>query len=631
LLAEAFWLMESYFVRTLGMHRVYNSAFMVLLRDEENAKYRSLMKNTLEFDPEILKRYVNFMNNPDERTAVDQFGKGDKYFGVCTLMATLPGLPMFGHGQVEGFTEKYGMEYQRAYWEEAPDEWLIARHEREIFPLLHRRYLFAEVNDFLLYDFFMADGNVNEDVFAYSNRFGDERVLVVYHNRYADISGWIRLSAAYSVKTGQGDERVLKQKNMGEGLALRAESDYFCIFRDQITGLEYIRNSKELFEQGMYVELGAYKCHVFLDIREVQDNAWHQHGELAAYLGGRGVPSIDEALKELFLQPILQPFKQLVNGETFRRLYDARITKPEQVLDAALLDEIEHRTVVLLKGIKTFAEAEGDEVAVAQDIRRTVEAVLQLPVLRQRFGGDGADAASALPPEADDTQAKPTIAGKDRSEISTSSQPQPESDGDAAVEPAADPFDTAVAKIQGGLADELPIWSRVFGWAFVHALGKLADAADYDEQSRSWIDEWLLGRMIARALQEVGLDETAAARAVVIIKRLTSYQHWYVGEATTSTHETLEALLRDSEMQQLLGINRYQGVLWFNQQSFERLLWWLLLLASVLTSADPARAPGEVAETIAACHNTVHRLRIAAKESSYQVEKLLELSQAPIA
>ncbi|HTC85308.1 MAG TPA: alpha-amylase family glycosyl hydrolase, partial [Candidatus Acidoferrum sp.] len=31
LLAEAFWLMEGYFVRTLGMHRVYNSAFMNLL------------------------------------------------------------------------------------------------------------------------------------------------------------------------------------------------------------------------------------------------------------------------------------------------------------------------------------------------------------------------------------------------------------------------------------------------------------------------------------------------------------------------------------------------------------------------------------------------------------------------
>src|SRR5262249_17061548 len=94
LLAEAFWPIDGYFVRTLGLHRVYNSAFMNMLRDEENAKYRTLIKNTLEFDPQILKRYVSFMNNPDERTAVDQFGKGDKYFGICTLLSTLPGLPM---------------------------------------------------------------------------------------------------------------------------------------------------------------------------------------------------------------------------------------------------------------------------------------------------------------------------------------------------------------------------------------------------------------------------------------------------------------------------------------------------------------------------------------------------------
>src|SRR5204862_3084147 len=98
LLAEAFWMMEGYFVRTLGMHRVYNSAFMVLTRDEDNAKYRHVMKNTLEFDPEVIRRFVNFMNNPDERTAVDQYGSGDKYFGVCTLLVTMPGLPMIGHG-----------------------------------------------------------------------------------------------------------------------------------------------------------------------------------------------------------------------------------------------------------------------------------------------------------------------------------------------------------------------------------------------------------------------------------------------------------------------------------------------------------------------------------------------------
>ena len=152
LLAEAFWLLEGYFVRTLGMHRVYNSAFMHMLRDEDGAGYRKVIKETIEFDPEILKRYVNFMSNPDEKPALQQFGKGDKYFGVATVLATLPGLPMLGHGQVQGFGEQYGMEFRRAMLDEKPDPWLVERHEREIFPLLHRRAWFAEASDFLLYD-----------------------------------------------------------------------------------------------------------------------------------------------------------------------------------------------------------------------------------------------------------------------------------------------------------------------------------------------------------------------------------------------------------------------------------------------------------------------------------------------
>ena len=37
----------------------------------------------------VLQPY-NDVNNPDEKTAVEQFGTGDKYFGVATLMATMP-------------------------------------------------------------------------------------------------------------------------------------------------------------------------------------------------------------------------------------------------------------------------------------------------------------------------------------------------------------------------------------------------------------------------------------------------------------------------------------------------------------------------------------------------------------
>jgi len=209
---------------------------MNMLRDEDNAKYRQVIRNTLEFDPEVLKRYVNFMNNPDERTAVDQFGKGDKYFGVCILMATMPGLPMFGHGQIEGLTEKYGMEFRKPMWDEQPDLGLMQHHERVIFPLLHKRYLFADVRDFLLYDFFTPEGHVDENVFAYSNRAGDERGLIVYNNAFGSTRGWIRQSAAYAVKTGEMGEKTLAQRTLAEGLDVHHDSEFFVLFRDRVTG-----------------------------------------------------------------------------------------------------------------------------------------------------------------------------------------------------------------------------------------------------------------------------------------------------------------------------------------------------------------------------------------------------------
>ncbi|HMX19693.1 MAG TPA: alpha-amylase family glycosyl hydrolase [Anaerolineales bacterium] len=291
LLAEAFWLMEGYFVRTLGMHRVYNSAFMHMLRDEDNAKYRLAIKNTLEFDPQILKRYVNFMNNPDEKTAVEQFGSGDKYFGICTVLSTLPGLPMFGHGQVEGFAEKYGMEYRRAKLDETPDEGLLRGHEWRIFPLLHRRHLFADVEKFLLFDFYTSSGNVNEDVFAYSNRHNDERGLIVYHNRFANTSGWIKTSAAYIDKSSG---RTLR-KNLAEGLSLPRAG--YVIFKDCSSQLEYIRSCKDIWEKGMYIELGAYQCHAFVDFRFVGDVEWKT---ICDQLNGAGVPSMQDKWKEMF-------------------------------------------------------------------------------------------------------------------------------------------------------------------------------------------------------------------------------------------------------------------------------------------------------------------------------------------
>jgi glycosidase len=584
LLAEAFWLMEGYFVRTLGMHRVYNSAFMNMLRDEDNAEYRSVIKNTLEFDPEILKRYVNFMNNPDERTAVDQFGKGDKYFGICTMMATMPGLPMFGHGQIEGFTEKYGMEYRRAYWDERPDGYLVERHEREVFPLLRKRYLFAEVEGFLLYDLFTPQGHVNEDVFAYSNLAGSERALVVYHNKYAEAQGWVRTSAAYAVKAGDGS-KTLVQKSLGEGLGLQNRENGFAVFRDHITGLEYIRSNRELHENGLYVELEAYKCQVFLDFREVEGP---QYAQLAAQLSGRGVPSIDEAFSELVLEPILGPFRELVNADSFRRVMKEgqRISEPaNQRISGALVDEIEQKTTRLFHAAAQLANSQQPVSSLQYPVSGLAgELYLKLDFLLQ---------ISTLP--------------------------------DRFPMPRSRKYKWGIDYLTAGLAGDPIGWAALLAWLFTHALGKVVSERGYERTSRAWIDEWLMGRVIADTLKGLEADEGTAWHQVLLIKLLISHQHWFTLETskTKRARDILRSWLGDDDVRRFLQVNRHNDVLWFNKEAFEQLLWGMFAVAVITIGADPDRPADEVSKEIVASYDVVRSLQRVLEPSEYQVEKLL--------
>ncbi len=346
LLAEAFWMMEGYFVRTLGMHRVYNSAFMNMLKNEDNAKYRKSIYNIIEFNPEILKRFVNFMSNPDEDTAIAQFGKDDKYFGVCLVMSTMPGLPMFAHGQIEGFTERYGMEFPKARWEESEDHYLVQRHQREIFPLLKKRIIFSEVQNFLLFDFQTEEGYVNENVFAYTNENRNERSLIVYNNKFENTRGNIHWA---NTVIKENDEPVWIRKNLGDALHLNNSSDHYLIFRNQISGLEYIRNCAEIYNSGLFQELGAFKYAAYLDFREVKDDADRKYAELSRYLQGGGVPDINISFKKLAYRDIHEAFRMTVGPDILKQLQTLLI-KPAEL--KKFLPELEYRLNIFINVLK---------------------------------------------------------------------------------------------------------------------------------------------------------------------------------------------------------------------------------------------------------------------------------------
>jgi glycosidase len=570
LLAEAFWLLEGYFVRTLGMHRVYNSAFMHMLRDEDGAGYRKVIKETIEFDPEILKRYVNFMSNPDEKTALEQFGKGDKYFGVATVLATLPGLPMLGHGQIQGFGEKYGMEFRRATLDERPDPWLIERHEREIFPLLHRRAWFAEASDFLLYDLVTASGTVDESVIAYSNGSGRERSLVIHHTRFASTSGRIRDSASFALKAPDGSKQQVR-RSLAEGLGLPNEPGAFAIFRDARTGLEFIRSCRELWEQGLAVSLDAYGTNVYWEFREVWDGVAGQWARLASRLDGAGVASLEEVLRGLQLEPVHAPFRAIFADGLTVSVMDGVATK------AQLLD-LERRFAAFLRAIAAATGVDGDPAPIAAEFRdRAERAFVGMAVSEEDadFAAVAAALAAGVPLDPDDIELAPEGRhGLDRRDR-----------------------------------------AALLAWMALSHTGALAKRADVAATSLAWYDELRLPSALVGGLHDTGFGEgeawavTDQVRVLLALPRPSAMR----GSASVATARLLDAWLALEMTRVAIGVNTWEGVEYIDRDRFRELLAWAVRLDTI---DGVAARPRVSSARIAA------RLAEAAESAGYRIDRL---------
>ncbi|HEY1902555.1 MAG TPA: alpha-amylase family glycosyl hydrolase [Terracidiphilus sp.] len=644
LLAEAFWLMEGYFVRTLGMHRVYNSAFMVMLRDEDNAKYRAVLKNTLEFDPDIMKRYVNFMSNPDERTAVDQFGTGDKCFGVAAMMATLPGLPMFGHGQVEGFTEKYGMEYYRPRYDETPNQWLVDRHDREIAPLLKRRWLFAESTNFLLYDFFQDSGIVDEHVFAYSNRSGIERALVVYNNRYGSTHGTIDFSAAYADKAAGG----LRQQRLREGLGLSGDREAILVFRDSLTGLEYLRRSSQLSDHGLRLDLHAYQCHVFLDWRELRATARQPWDRLCDQLNGSGVASLDDALVNLELRPVHDALRLLLDSGIVRLLADLA-EHPRSISENAD-KKIEKRVAQqLAEERKEFFELAWHR---CEAFLRVAQGVYVSRTAQDGQGHDGQHEAGQLAnPALLSPVFRKRLQAAMRIPIIEAAFAHPWTAAARRVLPSPSPQFTATA-----------MWGPLLGWCVLELLGESIDAENPERKSLDLFDRLRLREPLGQAFGALGFDGEEGWRVAARIK-VVLLSEAGIGkdkaEATETEAETPEqpsamagetskaelkpptaqdepgvrpdeaadggesvalapALWLDPDVRWLTGVHEAEGHAYLVRERYEELLWWLLMPKLLRLAGEPVLDRAAIGRM----GRMVDEALASAEEAGYRIDVL---------
>jgi len=423
---------------------------------------------------------------------------------------------------------------------------------------MRQRHLFSGSEHFALFDFMTEEGWVDENVFAYTNRSGDQRAIVLYNNAYNTTRGWIKLST--SINYGSAENKHLVRKNLSEALALNSEQGVYYIFRDHPSGLEYLRSGRQLTEEGLFAELHAYQFHVFLDFREVRDTdgSW---AHLAECLDGKSVPSIDEAHRELLLDPILRPFRDTFNSELLKTMSTDH--KAAQLTLQSTLP-------TFLKAVSHYVHSEVDTTAISDAIMAEV---------------------SCIP-------MKDHLDELDLPDVET----------------------TKLAALVDKWSD---LWPVALASIIVRHLGQIEsgkDIVDSDKLAINRLDNWMLGKAISAALTELNDDHHAAEGDASLVAVMAG--HWQLFDEAAGENrigEVLRAAFADEKVSGYLMINRYDGVDWINKERLERMI-SALLLASTISGLAGLTGSG-----IADYLQVAARIRQSAEKAGYQLQGTIRL------
>ncbi len=229
-IAEAYWDRE-WDLQQLGFDYTYDKRLYDRLI-EGNVQN---IKNHLKAEENFQKKSLRFIENHDEKRALEIFGK-EKSEAAAVIISTIPGMRFYFDGQCTGKKIKLPVQLNREPYE-IPDEELHGFYEN----------LLGIVKEFEQDDYYWKmietfpawEGNYSNDNFLVWQIKSAKKNFVVCVN--------------YSGYTSQC--RIFPQTN---------PATKNIIFNDLLNKEQYTRATEDFVENGLYVELKAYNSHVFL-------------------------------------------------------------------------------------------------------------------------------------------------------------------------------------------------------------------------------------------------------------------------------------------------------------------------------------------------------------------------------
>jgi hypothetical protein len=365
------------------------------------------------------------------------------------------------------------------------------------------------------------------------------------------------------------------------------------------------------------VELHAYQTHVFLDWRDLHEDASHPWGQLCDSLAGRGVPSLEDALKTLLLQPVHAALRTVMDPALAEALANARPLLARDGVEPSL-ETARNRAGLLLAEVERYLAGAGSPARPAlacwgeggapessnaaqrslagELFGERLEAALKLDMIHKTAGKLWPPAASGMP--ASD--------GGQRADGTKSS------------------------------------WIAVLGWCALEAIGTIRDPEDPDAAAAELFDALRLRGPLAAAFSAQGLADDEDWRAAARLRASFAHSSRTAapGNAGSPTRAPFAwrgaSWIHDPDVAWVIGVHEHEGVSYLVKEHLERLLWWMALrdlLEIAAAPGSPARAgfardgveaPGPEPERLGLIEEAISERMNAAKRGGYRVEALDE-------
>jgi hypothetical protein len=461
---------------------------------------------------------------------------------------------------------------------------------------------------------------------------------VVFNNRYGETHGTIHNSAAYADKGSS----QLRQRRIHDGFGFDPHSGAVLAWRDSLSGLEYLRRSGDVAERGITFHLHAYQCHVLMDWHEKWASAEKPWDRLCDQLNGRGVPSLEDALVELELQPVHQTLRALFDQDTIRMLTDMaehpKTTAANGTVSVAL-DRKANRARGELFNV-TWARCEAF-IRLAQ------------PAFMSRAG----KASEVTMPGLLGPAFRERLAASMRISVVETLCSAPWTAAARRVLPSPSPQMAATA-----------MWAPVIAWCVLETLAESINAEKPETVALDIFEQLRLRKPLAESFAALGFEGESAWRAAARIKvlliaqqvstqkpdleittekseavpRTTSVPEEKLGSraelastqepvpghkpAPTRKHEVApivaglpRALWSDPDVRWLTGLHEAGEFSYLVQESFEELLWWLQMPAILRLASQSSLGKPETQSFCACIQDSIAE----AERAGYKLQALL--------